>query len=346
MCVRKFVYEGRTVSKDEVASILGVHVSTMRRILKDIEYGTDITEIVNSKVLAKWYFRGSLMSATKIGELLEINPRIIRKCIASAPARTDVTDIVSKCSAVKREKHMYKGTLMSFREIAHKSGHAQETVSRVIHKAKLKPSDDVTSVVDNIKCVASMRFVVNGQYMTTSAIARMYGVSSSAVTSIAGRCAIKDGGEIPETLLLNCSKHGRYLVNGKLAKLTDISRESGIKRATLYQRIYVTGRKTGEEISDLLSANGVIVGDTKWSLRKLMMFLHLSRFTSDMVNTLDKYNYNERLKLGLDKASRSTWIIDDLWEYECPVCHKKLLLTTDEIINHEHGSICEEAAII
>lgn len=346
MCVRKFVYEGRTVSKDEVASILGVHVSTMRRILKDIEYGTDITEIVNSKVLAKWYFRGSLMSATKIGELLEINPRIIRKCIASAPARTDVTDIVSKCSAVKRERYMYKGTLMSFREIAHKSGHAQETVSRVIHKAKLKPSDDVTSVVDNIKCVASMHFVVKGKYLTTQSIARMYGVSRSAVTSIASRCAIKDGGEIPETLLLNSSKHGRYLVNGKFAKLTDISREYGIKRATLYRRIYDSGRKTGEEISDLLSVNGVVVGGTKWSLSKLMTFLHLSRFTSDMVNTLDDYNYTDRLKLGFDKSSRSTWIIDDLWEYECPVCHKKLLLTTDEIIKHEHGSVCEEAVII
>lgn len=57
------------------------------------------------------------------------------------------------------------------------------------------------------------------------------------------------------------------------------------------------------------------------------------------------YHVRERI-LFKENSPYSTWFADDTWIYKCPVCKRKLLMSTEELINYKHDdALCIEFEI-
>lgn len=56
-------------------------------------------------------------------------------------------------------------------------------------------------------------------------------------------------------------------------------------------------------------------------------------------------HYKERLQFK-ENSPYTTWFCEDTWEYQCPICNRKLLLTTEELKTYKHDDkLCEEYKI-
>lgn len=95
-----------------------------------------------------------------------------------------------------------------------------------------------------------------------------------------------------------------------------------------------------------------INGDIYSSYSSLAIFLNIALSTlSDAINRgrlknlLEVSRYDERI-LFKNNSPYSTWFADGIWIYECPVCKRKLLMSTEELINYKHDDmLCIEFEI-
>ena len=95
-----------------------------------------------------------------------------------------------------------------------------------------------------------------------------------------------------------------------------------------------------------------INGDIYSSHSSLAIFLNIALSTlSDAINRgrlknlLEVSRYDERI-LFKNNSPYSTWFANGIWIYECPVCKRKLLMSTEELINYKHDDrLCIEFEI-
>lgn len=178
--------------------------------------------------------------------------------------------------------------------------------------------------------------------------------------------------DVTELLEEYFSGQGRaqlYIVNNESHSIQEVADSVGKSRFSVYSKVRRAGKNPGDDITELVEelrdvnhdcsavdTAGIFfsaTGDTsvggfglRPTCRSIYKFLGFETPQSSNRITKElfvKHNYEGRKKLGFDKASRSRWLTDDLWEYTCPVCGKKLVLTTKQIVVHEHGSMCEDS---
>lgn len=95
-----------------------------------------------------------------------------------------------------------------------------------------------------------------------------------------------------------------------------------------------------------------INGDVYNSFSSLAIFLNVPLSTladainrDKLKNLLEVNRYDERI-LFKENSPYSTWFADDTWIYKCPVCKRKLLMSTEELINYKHDDVlCIELEI-
>lgn len=95
-----------------------------------------------------------------------------------------------------------------------------------------------------------------------------------------------------------------------------------------------------------------INGDVYNSFSSLAIFLNVPLSTladainrDKLKNLLEVNRYDERI-LFKENSPYSTWFADDTWIYKCPVCKRKLLMSTEELINYKHDdALCIELEI-
>lgn len=137
----------------------------------------------------------------------------------------------------------------------------------------------------------------------------------------------------------------KYIYSGELLSERDLS----IRLGASADWIGMMRRRHGlthNDIQDMLDRGelkvkqyraGIVIGDDTWSYADLSRFLGVKITSKTKIERVcAKYNYNGRLAFR-DKAANAKWIVGDVWNYTCPVCGRHLMLTTEEITQHEHS---------
>lgn len=312
---REYVYKNKMMHRDDISRKTGVHLPILKPALDSVEIGSDVTDLVLS--LTKWFIvDGDRYTQREIANEFNFDSRHFRTLLKELDSGADVSEDVHRIQKKQELWYMYEGRKYKVKPLAKRLGTDFRTLKSLLDRLGIESGTDVTKIVQT---------------------------SGSKQRAITARL---------------------YLVNNVLLSVHDAAREANMCVDTLYGRIERANRKAGEDITDLLTVDfttpeeakkllAEITGDmsiggfgVKVSAANVFKFLALKGYhrTSEITKKLlVKYNYEGRKKLGFDKACRSKWLTDDLWEYTCPVCGKKLVLTTAQIVAHEHGSMCEDS---
>lgn len=289
-----------------------------------------------------WNYKGELLTLREISNITGLKKPTLYGWLTSLSSDVDIYPILlSKSQTLSERKYyVYRGRRVSRHAVCKSSKISGKTLDKIASENNLSDSDDVAPFIAKYKL--SKSWIYKGDILSKQEIANITGVN---VTTIQDKLkGVPKGTDV--TSIVDSRVPSKWYFNGKLLRAGTIGKEIG-----------VTGRVVKRWLIDIPVRTDVTQYIRDCTLRVNIRGIRFKSITDVclFLNTgyhvitqelLDEYNFDVRVSLGADKASRSTWIIDDLWEYECPVCHKKLLLTTDEIINHDHGSICKEAAII
>lgn len=358
---RMWIFHGTSMSAREIADDIYVHVTTVRAWLAHVESGTVVDSIIEEKISnkqmsSKYLFDGKLSYKSEIARRVNCNPIIIDGILKDANVEdgADVTNIIreatkgkSKGKSKKAKFFYYHGKRLNILGISRESGFNRCTVGKLLKDCELESVVD--DVIDcNIRRM-DIKFIYKGEILSRTAIAIKSGKNQySVLNKLVGVEPLTDVTDIIDNM------HGRsriFIFHGQQLSSLEIAAESGLSVATVQS--ILSHVKHGTDVTYLFEGRKcvnktmVTIDGVEISRHRLSVFLNAENTGSNITSEeyLAEKNYTGRLKLGFDKASRSTWIIDDLWDYECPVCGKHLLLTTDEIITHEHGEICEKAEI-
>lgn len=302
----------------------------------------------------KYILHGNIVTARDIAEAKEITIGMARRWLKNVPEMTDVTDIIcaeldcrSNKKLKERRSFLYHEMKSGVTGIAVASGLPTSTVTRLLKESK--SGDVVDSIIDMYAPREIIKFVYRGEDLSMSAIAAKSGKSFGTIYwRLSGVAPLTDVTEIVDSIHGSSRIfifEGRQMDCNQIAEYLDLS--VTVVRRLLEHAEHGTDVTSVFEDKKFKRRTEITVDGVRLTRHAVSVFLNTTD-TRDYITSeeyLASRNYSERLKLGFDKASRSTWIIDDLWDYECPVCGKHLLLTTDEIITHEHGEICEEAEI-
>lgn len=256
---------------------------------------------------------------------------------------------------------LYKNRKVSIQDIAELKKVSKHSINVLLKGLEL--DSDVTDLVSNYTPKKYGRvFLVDGEILTILAISKKYNLIYSTLHArLRGVESLSDVSDIV-TDLVTTTSNKRYIVFGEELTISEFATKYCLSFTTLYNRVVRSGREKGSDISDLVDATDrrasedieeymiKLTGDKsvggtgiEWCNKSAFAFLGyptrkgVSYITKEV---LLRTNYEGRKALGFDKACRSKWLTDNLWIYECPDCGKHLVLTTEEIINHKHGDMC------
>lgn len=256
---------------------------------------------------------------------------------------------------------LYKNREVTIKDIAELKKVSNNSIQILLKGREL--GSDVTDLVDGYTPKNFGRvFLVHGEMLTILAISKKYNLIYSTLHArLRGVESLSDVSDIVTDLVITTSNK-RYIVFGEELTITEAATKYGLLFSTLYNRVVRGRREKGSDISDLVdnadnrSSEDVkeyllkLTGDesvggtgVKWSVKDALQFLGQRCGTGVRFITKEmllRSNYEGRKALGFDKACRSKWLTDNLWIYECPDCGKHLVLTTEEIIKHKHGDMC------
>lgn len=312
---REYLYKNVMMQRECIARKTGIPLQVLRSVLDSVEIGSDVTDLVLH--LTKWFVvDGNRYTQREITDEFHFESRHFRTLLKKLDSGTDVSEDVHRIQKKQESWYVYEGQRYRVKPLAKRLGTDFRTLKSLLDSNGVAPGTDVTKIVHPYN--------------------RKQGVSSARL----------------------------YLVNGVLLSVRDAASTVNMCVDTLYGRIERSGREEGDDITDLLVGDFArykdvkellmeITGDTsvgdfgvEVSAANIIKFLAVNGHyrTSEITKEfLQKYNYGGRKALGFDKSCRSKWLTDDLWEYTCPVCGKKLVLTTKQIVAHEHGSMCEDS---
>lgn len=172
--------------------------------------------------------------------------------------------------------------------------------------------DEVEFILNNNLDIKRYKygFKVNNEWLLMPELAEMFGITVGSIRAMVKKGLSKD-----------------EIVNKLLRELDDVLAKS-----------------------DKAKGASVKIADVEFS-----SYLKLDRFINVVKNTsrsfivrfgkdkfIKSYHFEERL-LFKDNSPYSTWFADNTWIYECPTCKRKLLMSTEELINYKHDDmICKE----
>lgn len=312
---REYLYKNVMMPRDRISRKTGIPLSVLRPALDSVEIGSDVTDLVLH--LTKWFVvDGNRYTQREITDEFHFESRHFRTLLKKLDSGTDVSEDVHRIQRKQELWYVYEGQRYRVKPLAKRLGTDPRTLKSLLDSHSVISGTDVTKIVHLYY--------------------RKQGVSSVRL----------------------------YLVNGVLLSVHDAACTANMCVDTLYGRIARSGKKEGDDITDLLVVDFArykdvkellveITGDTsvggfgvEASAANILKFLMVNGHyrTSEITKEfLQKYNYEGRKALGFDKACHSKWLTDDLWEYTCPVCGKKLVLTAAQIVSHEHGAMCEDS---
>lgn len=262
-------------------------------------------------VKARTYvYKNREVTIKDIAELKKVSRRIIGQLMEAIKPGSDVTNFVDNYTPVYHNRvFIYMDRKVTCLDLARITGYTKSTISGVLRG--VKPNNDVTAVINGITLTYKKRsFYVHGELIKEADIHKKYNLNYSTL-------------------------HGKFLDVEDGADVTSIVDD-------LVDRVSIRQQST-EYLLNLTGDKSVGGTGIEWCNKSAFAFLGyptrkgISYITKEV---LLRTNYEGRKALGFDKACRSKWLTDNLWIYECPDCGKHLVLTTDEIINHKHGDMC------
>lgn len=152
-----------------------------------------------------------------------------------------------------------------------------------------------------------------------------------------------------------------YMDNGIPYSLRQICIKYNKSYDTMKKLRWKTGLSRDEFLEFLINYNSnnssepvqVVVDNIIYrfdSQTKLSEFINMPRsFINSVIRNkrnidkvLESCHIKERL-LFKDNSPYSTWFADNTWIYKCPTCKRKLLMSTEELINYKHDDmLCKE----
>lgn len=219
--------------------------------------------------------------------------------------------------AISKEKAIYYrfGKDINVYELA---DNYNTTTSRVINIL----SDDTLTEKECIKLLSnniSLRtyrngFIIGDNYMTQREVANMFGISHNTMKHLV--CVYKNKDELIDALTNNIdSTLQKSSVSGGLSVVIE-----------------------GHEFKSQ-GALDEFIG------KKGSTLTHVAVRDGKLDKLIENYHIRERL-LFKENSPYSTWFAEGTWIYKCPVCKRKLLMSTEELINYKHNAdICIEYEI-
>lgn len=356
---RTWIFHNKEMSAIKIGRIVSAGTPTVREWLKDVSPGTVVDDIIDLRCSSKkhtklYLYDGKLCTKAVVADTAKCSVSLICGIIDSNDVceKDDITHLVNETIAKRSRpnshvKFVYRGKLQDMTSIAGESGLGRKTVSKLLRTSKKGSTVDET--IDTFVSSKCRRFIYRDKSLTIKEISAISGRSKSAIT-----VRLRDVLVFTDvTNIVDAIDAGKrvFIFLGKSCSVAEIATALSVSVGVV--RKALIGVESGTDVTALINSktfyrrDAANIDGMQLSKHQLAIFLNITNAVPNMMSEeylVDK-NYSERLKLGFDKSSRSTWIIDDLWDYECPVCGKHLLLTTDEIITHEHGEICEEAEI-
>lgn len=310
---KMYVYEDELLWVKDIATKAKMSSKRLYKMLLDVPVGTDITSIVQEVRITPRYKKfivfDKLMPPQEISVAYKINYVTLSQRLADVPDGTDITDMVRRYE-LGGDWYIYHGERVIKKYLVDIVGD-YTILDRIFRKFDVKPYDDVTEYVDSYKKRKIDKYKVYDEFLTVSEIGVKYD-------------------RVPDTIRYNIRKQHRHPGDD----ITDLVCD----RPDTGKVLRIFSELTGD--TD-------IAGITPVTMKNIYTFLGLKARSGDVFKLtpqfLETRNYEGRKALGFDRASRSRWLTDDLWEYTCPVCGKKLVLTTAQIVAHEHGSMCEDS---
>ena len=171
------IYEGKRVSKKELAKCIGMSATTLARKLKDVPSGTDVTKF-DFTVNTRWFiYDGKAYKASGLADALNVKQCTISAWLRGIENGTDVTCIIKERNVDRR--WVYHSELLCLKEIAHLCGKSSNFVRNKLIGVKEK--ECVDDIID--KAISVMRTPLdwNGKQMRISEIANEYGLSFDRV---------------------------------------------------------------------------------------------------------------------------------------------------------------------
>lgn len=314
--VRIFIYNDREVTAQDIADMKHASLGPIWKLLNGIESGSDVTELVDNYVSREdrctFIYRDVKVARPDIIKITGLTRSGVDYILKGVEPGTDITDVIDKRGRrIEAKKYYVHDALLSRAEISKIYNINAATVST--NTRGIESGTDISDIVDRLASRPSSWYIVFDEKMSIAEATSRYNLGRGVLRGRIHRAGIKPGGDISELV-----------------------------GATKWQAKDVKRKKLSEIVGD------TSVGETGVELtyKNVIMFMGSGDVTNSKLVTpefLMSRNYEGRKALGFDRACRSKWLTDDLWEYTCPVCGKKLVLTTAQIVAHEHGSMCEDS---
>lgn len=335
---RTWLYKGKECTIRDLGCIKECSADIFRKLLKEVEPGTEIDSIVDSykiRSVPKYCYRGTLCTITELVKMSGLSRMIVYRALKKYKEFSVIDTLIDELEAPWYA--IYEGERVSKKELAKLIGVSDETLR---HKLEGIPSGtDVTNIDPSTKI---RRFVYNGKTCTVSDLSNLLGVEKSRISIwLKGVYAGVD-----VTDLINEHKvNKKWMYHGELCTMNRIANLCGRSRNFVANAL--VNAKENECVDDLIDIDistkwanidwhgtkkSIIELSTDYGISLSNLYYECNTHgTKKLKEYIDSYGGDRRLELREAARPYCDWICDNLWVCKNPETGEETVLATEDI---------------
>lgn len=352
-----FAFRGMVLNRQGIAYYLGVNRGvvqnlTLKKSREEAEKSLAEYDVANGVPnIKRYYYRGNLLSIKELAAAVNTEARRVTAWLKDIPVKTDISVLLDArvwCSSTKIQYHgRSTPAYCVLRE--------KDTDAISFYNALKDLSGDLSEVIDLKFANTGTVYTFRGMVLNYAGIAYYLGTATSHI-------AEKLRGKSREEAELELAQHNSdyikhpvfYEWEGELLHAATISRRLG-SRTNALSSIIKKYNFTTENVYELFryitdrvqpASSNVLAAIQHTKIGSVMRLYDGTYVTSA---TVCKMFHIHRTELPPLVIVNTLWcahkqgmeirhIFDSLYEFTCPECGRKLLLTSDEIFSFKHSN--------